>query len=155
VTDFEEIYSLYFTDVYRYVLSLCLDPHLAEEITQETFFKAITKIDGYRGDCNIRVWLCQIAKHTYYSSIKVMNRTEGLDEDSDRFVIETSLVDSEKAQVIHYHLHHLEEPYKEVFLLKTFGELTYEQIAELFGKSESWARVTYHRARMKIKEKMK
>lgn len=155
MTDFEEIYSLYFTDVYRYILSLCLDPHLAEEITQETFFKAITKIDGYRGDCNIRVWLCQIAKNTYYSSIKDMNNKDVLDEDSDRFVIETSLVDTEKAQVIHFHLHHLEEPYKEVFLLKTFGELPYEQIAELFGKTESWARVTYHRARLKIKEKMK
>lgn len=65
--DFEKIYSQYFDIVFRYVLSLCKDETLAEEITQEAFFKALKKIDSFRGDCKINIWLCQIAKNTYYS----------------------------------------------------------------------------------------
>ncbi len=153
--DFEKVYLDYFTDVYRYVYSLCLDHHLAEEITQETFFKALSKIDQYRGEAKIQVWLCQIAKNLYFSNLKESQKHLEFNEEIYYPSIETSLVDSDKVQKIHRYLHQLEEPYKEVFLLKTFGELSHLQIAEIFGKNENWARVTYYRARMKIKEKMK
>ena len=51
-------------------------------------------------------------------------------------------------------LHELPEPYKEVFQLRVFGELAFGQIGRIFGKTETWARVTYHRARLKIQERM-
>lgn len=68
--EFEGIYRTYFKAVYLYVLRLSGDEHIAEEITSEAFFKAIRSVDGFRGECEIRVWLCQIAKNTYYSYLK-------------------------------------------------------------------------------------
>ena len=66
----EELYRTYFDIVYRYIRSISQDGALAEEVTQETFFKALEKIDQFRGDCDVRVWLCQIAKNTLYDHLK-------------------------------------------------------------------------------------
>ncbi|SHH96014.1 RNA polymerase sigma-70 factor, ECF subfamily [Clostridium collagenovorans DSM 3089] len=157
MTDFEEVYSEYFTDVYRYVLSLCKNESIADDITQETFFKALKNIDGFKGNCKMIVWLCQIAKNSYFSYFKKeQNNFERLKDNVNIFDIdfEQILFDDESAFEIHKLLHNLEEPYKEVFTLRFFGDLSFLKIAELFGKTESWARVTYHRARIKLKEKL-
>ena len=158
VTDFEEVYNLYFKDVYRFALSLCRNESIAEEITQETFYKALEKLGSFNGKCKVSVWLCQIAKNTY---ISMCRKDKHLDSNTDMAqlpddgTIEDSFRDQEASFAIHKVLHALEEPYKEVFSLRTFGELSFKQIAELFGRTESWARVTYHRARLKIKEEIK
>lgn len=149
------MYELYFKDVYKYVLALCRDEHMAEEVTQETFFKALKSIDSFRGQCKLYVWLCQIAKNTYCSmAAKNRKREEMLPGESED-ALEKALMTKESAFEIHKLLHELEEPYKEVFSLRVFGELSFRQIGQLFGKTESWARVTYHRARLKIREGMK
>ena len=151
--DFQEIYDQYFTDVYRYALSLCRDPHLAEEITQETFFKALKKLDSFRGDCRLFVWLCQIAKNTYFShrSKRTANLSAEPKEDGSA---EESFLRNETSFEIHRILHSLPEPYKEVFSMRVFGELSFRQIGVLFGKTENWARATYYRAKVKIKEEL-
>ncbi len=158
MTDMDEVYRAYFTDVYRYLLTLCRNESIAEEITQEAFFKALKNLNKFEGNCSIYVWLCQIAKNTYYSYLK---KQKHLDYDidlqymvSEDTAIDEALIQKETAFEIHKILHHLEEPYKEVFALRTFGSLSFSQIAELFGKTESWARVTYHRAKLKIKEEI-
>lgn len=158
MTDFNDVYQRYFRDVYRYAFSLCKNESLAEEITQETFFKALGSLDSFDGKCKVSVWLCQIAKNTY---ISICRKEKHLDHDTDtgllvsRQNIEEKYLSNESAFEIHKILHKLPEPYKEVFSLRAFGELSYGQIAELFGKTETWARVTYHRARLKIKEALK
>ena len=158
MTDFQEVYELFFRDVYRYALSLCRNEATAEEITQETFYKALAKLDSFDGKCKVSVWLCQIAKNTYISMCR-KNRHMDPYADTDMLpcdgYLEERFCDREMAFAIHKILHDLEEPYKEVFSLRTFGELSFKQIAELFGKTETWARVTYHRARLKIKEELK
>ena len=156
VPEFQEVYELYFKDVYKYVLALCRDEHMAEEVTQETFFKALRSIDSFRGQCKLYVWLCQIAKNTYFS-MAAKNKTGGMEElpENAEDALESALLTKESAFEIHRVLHELEEPYKEVFSLRVFGELSFKQIGQLFGKTESWARVTYHRARLKIKEELK
>ena len=155
----QEIYEQYFTIVYRYLLSLSHNTHIAEELTQETFFKALKKVDDFRGDCDLRVWLCQISKNTYYDYLKknkkyVSEAQNELSEDvfSTDFIQDFS--DKETAFRVHKVLHKLSEPYKEVFSLRVFGELSFGTISSLFGKSESWARVTYHRACKKIREEL-
>ena len=156
--DFQEVYNLYFRDVYRYAFSLCRNESVAEEITQEAFFKALAKLDTFDGKCKVSVWLCQIAKNTY---ISMCRKDKHLAPNTDTALltgdagIEENVFDQETAFAIHKVLHALEEPYKEVFSLRTFGELSFKQIAEIFGKTETWARVTYHRARLKIKEALK
>lgn len=152
--NFEEIYSEYYDAVYQYALSLCGDETRAEEIVQETFFKALKSINTFRGDCKLRVWLCQIAKNTFFTMEK--RRKQAADVPLETLPAEDpfehKLAEKEEALGIHRILHTLEEPYKEVFWMRTFGEMSFKEIAEIFGKTESWARVTYHRARLKIKE---
>lgn len=157
VTEFEEVYSEYFKDVYRYVLSLSKNESIAEDIAQETFFKALKSIHSFKGNCKMSVWLCQIAKNSYFSYLKKEhNNFERVEDIVDVLDVdfEQMLFDDESAFEIHKLLHNLEEPCKEVFTLRFFGDLSFFKIAELFGKTESWARVTYHRARIKLKEKL-
>ncbi|MDD5883727.1 MAG: RNA polymerase sigma factor [Candidatus Faecousia sp.] len=151
--DYQEIYSLYFQDVYKYVLALSRDPSLAEEITQEAFFKALKSLDSFQGQCKLYVWLCQIAKNTYLSYLKKHKEPEK--EETLTSSLEEMMLDKESAFLIHQALHNLPEPYKEVFSLRVLGELSFQQIGLLFGKTENWARVTYHRARLRIKEELK
>ncbi len=154
--DFDEIYSVYFKEVYKFVFSLCRNHSLAEEVTEETFFKALLKIDGFKGDCKIGTWLCKIAKNTYFDYVKKHKRQTELNPDtaSDDDIAKC-FEDSETAYLIHKALHKLKEPYKEVFGLRVLGEMEFSKIAALFGKSESWARVTCYRAKIMIKEELK
>ena len=152
VPDFEEVYRLYFADVYKYILALSRDEAVAEEVTQETFFKALTAIDTFRGDCQLRVWLCQIARNQYLSLCRERKKFADRGGEPGDDGIEAGFANREDARRLHVLLHELPEPYKEVFSLRTFGELPFSQIGELFGKTESWARVTYFRARQKLKE---
>ncbi len=150
--DFEAVYRQYFADVYKYALALSRDEATAEEVTQETFFKALSAIDSFRGDCQLRVWLCQIARNQYLTLCRERKRFgEAAGEPGDSG-IEEGFADADAAKRLHVLLHGLPEPYKEVFSLRTFGELPFAQIGELFGKTESWARVTYFRARQRLKE---
>jgi RNA polymerase sigma-70 factor (ECF subfamily) len=154
----QEVYEQYFTIVYRYLLSLSHNTHIAEELTQETFFKALKKVDDFRGDCDLRVWLCQISRNTYYDYLKKNKKyaPELQEETEDTFSKDLlqNFSDKDTAFQVHKVLHRLSEPYKEVFSLRVFGELSFATISSLFGRSESWARVTYHRACKKIREEL-
>ena len=155
--DIESIYKEYFSIVYRYILSISKNPAVAEDITQETFFKAMKKIDGFRGESSIKVWLCQIAKNTYLNYIKSASKMDKLPVEygEPTASIEDMFIAGADSKRVHRIIHNMKEPYKEVFSLRAFGELPFSDIGELFGKTESWARVTYHRARLIIKEEMR
>lgn len=154
--EFEEVYARYYPQIYKYVFRLCGNADMAEEITQETFFKVFQKLDSYRGECKLSVWMCQIAKNTFYGFIKKQNRQTDypIETIPDESNLEISFADKDLAVRIHAILHGLEEPYREVFWMRTFGEMSFAQIAALHQKTESWARVTYHRAKMKIMEEL-
>lgn len=157
MTEFEKIYREYFSDVFLYVMSLSSNKQIAEDITSETFFKAMKALDSFKYNCDIRVWLCQIAKNCYFSYLRKKKKFVEMDvmiEQTDTVNLELSLIDSELSEKTHAILHDLEEPYKEVFMLRVFGELSFKQIAKLFGKTENWACVTYHRARNKIENRL-
>jgi len=157
VIDFDGIYAEYIKDVYRYAYSLCRNEAIAEDITQETFFKAMKNIESFKENCKIRVWLCQITKNTYYSFCKRERIYIELPDEQGLYGaegLEQELITIETAFEVHKALHKLSEPYKEVFSLRQFGDLSFSQIAELFDKTESWARVTYHRAKIKLKEEL-
>lgn len=153
----EKVYSEYYDVVFKYVLSLCKNESWAEEITQEAFFKALKSIDSFRGECKLSVWLCQIAKNTFYTEAKRQKRQVDYPMELIQYEdsVEQRILDKDTAFEIHQLLHDMEEPYKEVFWMRTFGELSFRDIGNLFGKTESWARVTYHRAKIKIKEGIK
>ncbi len=154
--DFEKLYETYYMQVYSYIMTIVKNPHDAEEITQQTFFKAMRHEASFQKQSSEVTWLCSIAKNLAMDQFRRKrhfqeNKTENAGEDR----IEEKLIDQEMSLQIHQILHEIEEPYKEVFQLRIFGELAFSQIAIIFGKSESWARVTYHRARRKIQERMR
>lgn len=156
--DFDLIYQTYFKDVFLYMCSLSADEHIAEEITQETFTKALKSLDRFDGKKDIRAWLFTIAKNTYYTYCKrqkLFKEHEPREELSDpQPDIMQKLADEETAFRIHQYLHEMKEPYKEVFSLRVFGELSFEKISLIFGKSPSWARVVFYRAKEQLKEYM-
>lgn len=155
--EFEEIYTKYFTDVYLFVLAMSRNPDIAEEITQETFFKALKNLKNFKGDCSLKTWLCQIAKNTYLSSLKKSGRfqDDDLTRTPDAMDVESICIKKDEALSIYKVLHCLDEPYKEVFVLRVLGELAFQEIGEIFGRKEGWARVTFHRARQKIQDLLK
>lgn len=146
--------------MFLYIRRLSKDDHLAEEITSETFFKAMRSLDSFRRDCDIRVWLCQIAKNCYFSYLKKAGRTEPLDDTEFLNLslqdesVEEHLLQQDEAQQVQKILHNLPDPYKEVFMWRVFADLSYKQIGQIYGKSDNWACVTYHRARNMIKERL-
>lgn len=154
---FEELYKQYYSQVYFYVLGLCRNEHIAEEITQETFFKVLKKMDAFKGECKVNVWMIQIAKNTFYNYCreKKFALESSLDGVETERTIEEKIIDQEAAGQIHVILHRMQEPYKEVFWMRTFGELSFKEIGSIHGKTESWARVTYHRAKLMIKEELR
>ncbi len=154
---FEELYKQYYSQVYFYVLGLCRNEHIAEEITQETFFKVLKKMDTFKGECKVNVWMIQIAKNTFYNYCreKKFALESSLDGVETERTIEEKIIDQEAAGQIHVILHRMQEPYKEVFWMRTFGELSFKEIGSIHGKTESWARVTYHRAKLMIKEELR
>lgn len=154
--EFERIYRRYFDRVYRYLLRLSKDQPLAEEITSETFFKALRAIDRFKGDCRIESWLCQIAKNTYYSYLKKERRTDDLDTldelASKEPTADEQLLSMELSASVQGAIQSLKEPYKRVFLLRAAEAYSFRRIAALYGKTENWACVTYHRAKKKLQE---
>lgn len=155
--EFKEIYNLHEKQVYRYLLTLCRDEYLAEELTQETFYRAYLQIKNFQGKCSLYTWLCQIARNILINyRKKKSNQTQELNSDTciDVESIENLLIKKEQILQIHKALHLLNEPYKEVFTLRVFGELKYREIAEIFGKTESWAKVTCYRAKEQILKEM-
>ena len=137
-------------------MTIVKNQSLAEEITQNTFYKAMTAKHTYEGKSSEFTWLCSIAKNLAIDECRKNTKYASFDEASSEvyFDMVDNYEDQDTALQIHLILHELQEPYKEVFQLRVFGELSFSQIGTIFGKTENWARVTYHRARLKIKERM-
>ena len=158
--DLDRIYQDNFIKVYRYILSISGDPHLAEDITQETFFKALQKLNSFRGDCSLTTWLCRIARNLYLNHEGRQTRSRNYmkqhpPETVSPENVEQELIRKEQAAEVIAAMQNLDDPYKEVFSLRTFSDLSFTEIGKVFGKNDSWARVTYHRAKLKIKEELK
>ena len=153
--DFEMVFRENNQFIFRFLMKLCGDVSLAEELTQETFFRAYMNMAALRNEEKVAVWLCQIAKNTYFAWFNEQKRKQPISQptpaDSTPDIAEL-FEEKELAGRAFSVLHALEEPYKEVFMLSVFGGLSLKDISAMFGKSESWARVTYYRAKQKIME---
>lgn len=155
---FEKLYRTYYMRVYSYVMALAGKTHMAEEITQETFYKAFTTSASFRGEANAVTWLCAIARNLFIDEMRRQaKRAEAIppDADADSGVnIEREVEDKDTSYQVHQALRELEEPYRQVFELRIFGEMSFREISGICGRTESWARVTYHRAKCKLMERM-
>ena len=152
----EKLYETCYMRVFSYAMTLAGERTQAEEITQETFFRAFSKQSEFRGESDEVTWLCAIARNYWLDEKRRGKRTEAMPEEmtDDGTGPEQTAVDRDSSFRIHMALHQLEEPYREVFELRVFGELSFREIGMIFSKTENWARVTYHRARLKLQERM-
>ena len=157
------MYENCYMRVFSYAMTLAKDRSLAEELTQETFYRAFTKHRDFRGESDETTWLCAIAKNLFTDEMRRQSRFKEMPEEMPDQLpgnsmqgksIEKTLEDKDASLRIHMALHELEEPYREVFQLRIFGELSFKDIGTIFRKTENWARVTYHRARMKLQERI-
>ncbi|MEZ7172654.1 RNA polymerase sigma factor [Sporosarcina sp. OR05] len=160
--DLSEMYKCYANEVKAYLILLTSNVDLAEELTQETFYQAVKSIHRYNGECKLSVWLCQIAKHTYYNHLKKEKKNRhlsvenimqmGLDIPSNVDDPEVEVINRHTLISIHKKIHLLKEPYRDIFLLRTSINLSFREIGKIFNKSENWARVTYYRAKTSLAE---
>ena len=158
MTEFEKLFDENREFIFRYLMKMTRDFSLSEELTQETFFRAYMNYSSLRDKEKAPVWLCQIAKNTYftwYNEQKKKVSAESLEDVSDGKDTEDEFIQKELSQEALKCLHELEEPYKEVFMLSVFGGFSLKDISLTFGKSESWARVTFYRAKQKLSERMR
>ena len=158
MTAFEKLFNENREFIFKYLMKMTQDISLSEELTQETFFRAYMNFSSLRNKDKASVWLCQIAKNTYFAWFGEQKKKIPLD-DLDAAIsdvsIEDAFVQKELSQKALHCLHKLEEPYKEVFMLSVFGGFSLKDISAIFGKSESWARVTFYRAKQKLVERMR
>ncbi len=151
--DMEEIYRQYARTVYRYLASLCHDPDLAEELTQETFCQAIRSVGSYDGACRMSTWLCGIAKNVLRTHLRKHPPAESIDElPLSVPSAEAEAVSGEERLRLLRRLHALPEPGREVVYLRVFGDLSFREIGEVLNRTENWARVTFYRAKERLKE---
>lgn len=154
----EEIYKEYSKIVYNYLLSLTCNAEIAEELMQETFYSAINNINKFRNESNIKTWLCKIAKNKwidYLKKSKISNEL-AIDEIEEKFLLVNSFEEefSNKETVIDLYkkIHKLDEKTREVIYLRIRADLNFKEIGMIMGESENWARVTFYRAKVKLKE---
>ena len=153
----EKMYDAYYMRVYSFTMTLTGDRNLSEDITQETFSRAMARSASFRNEADQATWLCSIAKNLFMDEKRRRKKTGGeIPEDlpSGEKTPETAVADRDYSFRIHLALHDLEEPYREIFELRVFGELSFREIGAIFARTENWARVTYHRARLKLQERM-
>lgn len=166
--ELDEYYQEYAKMIYRFIYLKCKDKELAEDIVQTTFLKAISQIDSFHGECRVSTWLCQIAKNEYLNVCRRRNRQQSYDEFIERQgelslgqeagfhdAMLDKIIIREQADVIRKAVDTLKEPYKEVFMLRVFGEYSFREIAEIYQNNDTWARVSYYRAKKQIMEELK
>lgn len=153
--DMDAVYRQHAQTVYKFLLSQCHDPHLAEELTQETFYQAVRSIDRFDGRCRVSVWLCQIAKHLWYQHLRKSGRETELPEENQLPLIpsaeEETVRRSGQLDLLR-RIHALPEPGREVVYLRAFGGLSFREIGDVLGKTETWARVTFYRGKERLKQ---
>ena len=152
--DMEKIYQEHAQTVYKFLMSQCHDAALAEELTQETFYQAVRSIDRFDGSCKISVWLCQIGKHLWYQHLRKRKREVPADETAFEIPLpsaeETSIAREGHLELLKL-IHSLPEPAREVVYLRAFGGLSFREIGDVLGKTETWARVTFYRSKERLK----
>ena len=153
----EEIYKEYFETVKKYLFCLTHNNDIAEELTQETFYKAVKNIHTFKDDCKISVWLCKIAKNTWLDSIKKNKNIKDM-VDNELFEIESlettdeTVISNQGKLELYKKIQKLDEKTRDVIYLRITGDLNFKEIGDIFNKTENWARITFYRGKQKLKE---
>ena len=155
-----ELYREYGKIVYHFLLSVCHDPHLAEELTQETFLQAFLSLERFDGSCKMSVWLCQIAKHLFYRHLgkngrEIPTEQAQMPEERASERVEQAAIARLELMDVLKEMQKLAPQMREVIYLRVMGQLSFKEIGEIMGRSENWARVTFYRGKEQLLLKRK
>ena len=153
--DLEQIYKQYFETVNKYLFCLTHNSDISEELTQETFYRAVKKINTFKGECKMSVWLCQIAKNLWYDELKKNKKMESMEQTfliQSEENLEENIILNENKLELYKKLQKLDKQTREVIYLRITGELSFKEIGDILNKTENWARVTFYRGKQKLKE---
>lgn len=155
--DIEKIYEEYFETVNKYLFCLTHNNDISEELTQETFYKAVKKIDTYKGECKMSVWLCQIAKNLWYDQCRKNKKFVNTEESELLNVqalntLEEQIILNDEKISLYKKMQCLDEKTREVMYLRITGELSFKEIGIILNKTENWARITFYRGKNQLKE---
>lgn len=152
----EQIYEQYFETINKYLFCLTHNNDISEELTQETFYKAVKKIHTYKGECKISVWLCQIAKNSWYDYCKKNKRVTRIEEElleaQEKYTTEEKVISNDEKMLLYKKMQALDEKTREVIYLRITGELSFKEIGIILNQTENWARVTFYRGKNQLKE---
>lgn len=153
----EEVYRENFNMIYKYLFCLTRNVDIAEELTQETFYIAVKNIDSFRGECKISVWLCQIAKNLWYKELKkkskeMCNEVVNIDDIEESETIEDRVLYNNEKNELYKKIKSLDEKMRQVIYLRIHGELSFKEIGNIMNQTENWARTTFYRGKIKMKE---
>ncbi len=153
----EEIYEEYFETVNKYLFCLTHNKEISDDLTQETFCRAVENINAFRNECKISVWLCQIAKNLWYNELKKNKKMDHIDDEHISMIpskgeVENDVISNSNKLELYKRLQKLDKQTREVVYLRITGELSFKEIADILNKTENWARVTFYRGKLKLKE---
>ena len=155
--DMEQLYKEYFKTIYKYLFCLTHDYDISEDLTQETFYKAVKKINTYKGECKMSTWLCQIAKNLWYDYLKKNKFIKDIDDNDlikieESYLVDEQVIQKEEKLLLYKKMQILDEKTREVMYLRITGELSFKEIGIIMNKTENWARVTFYRGKNQLKE---
>ena len=154
--DMKQIYEKYFETVNKYLFCLTHNSDISEELTQETFYRAVKNIHKFKGNCKMSVWLCQIAKNLWYDELKKNKKIKNIEEEifliQSEDEVEKAVISNDSKLQLYKKLQNLDEQTREVIYLRITGELSFKEIGDILNKTENWARVTFYRGKQKLKE---
>ena len=157
MNNIEEIYAEYVEIVRKYLFYLTHNDDISEELTQETFYRAIKKIDSFKNNCKMSTWLCEIAKNLWYNELKKNKKMKNISNQEIEIIeseekVENDVISKEKKLKLYNNIQNLGEDMRNVIYLRLTGELSFKEIGDILGKTENWARVVFYRAKKKLKE---
>jgi len=157
----DAIYKRYCKCVYNFLYKLTNDIELSEELTQETFYTAIKKINTLNKKESIRTWLYQIAKNKWKDYLK-KNKKANIDLDENtvenlvaNYDIEEDMIAKDNIIEFYKKIHMLDIDTREIIYLKIIRNFTFKEISQILGKNEEWARTKFYRGKLKLKESLK
>lgn len=154
--DMEQIYEKYFETVNKYLFCLTHNSDISEELTQETFYRAVKNINKFKGNSKMSVWLCQIAKNLWYDELKKNKKSKNIEEEifliQSENEVERDVISNDSKLQLYKKLQKLDKNTREVIYLRITGELSFKEIGDILNKTENWARVTFYRGKQKLKE---
>lgn len=161
MNELEKIYVEIQPRIFAFFYVKTTDSAIAEDLTHDVFYHALKGFSSFQGKSSIQTWIFSIAQNVlkkYYRSKKYYRNLENmLTEDQnpvppspeDLYILKEINLEFAK------HMDKLDDISKEIVILRIYGELSFQEIGELLGKSENYTRVTFHRAKIKLQKEMR